>query len=84
MKKRLQKAARKGYYHLEEKELGCKLGFETVKEDASRSFSGAAHVTQLLTLLPNPEGRSNLKVGKGLSGYVKITKSILTDETKKP
>jgi hypothetical protein len=37
---------------------------------------GAAHVSQLLTLLPNINGSEkdpNLKIGKGLQAYVKVT-----------
>ena len=42
-------------------------------------------MTQLLTLLPNVDSNdTNLKVGKGLSAYVKVTQSIVTKEQAKP
>ena len=65
------------------------VGIETQKasEDTSRSFSGAAHLTQLLTLIPNTEDqsqKSNLKVGKGISAYVKVTRNLLNEDNSKP
>jgi len=65
------------------------VGIETQKasEDTSRSFSGAAHLTQLLTLIPNHEDqsqKSNLKVGKGISAYVKVTRNLLNEDISKP
>lgn len=44
-------------------------------------------MTQLITLLPNvdeSERKGNLKVGKGLSAYVKITHKLLNEENSKP
>jgi hypothetical protein len=65
------------------------VGLETsaASEDASKSFSGASHLTQLVTLLPNiddNEGKSNLKVSKGVSAYVKITRNYLNESNSKP
>ena len=41
-----------------------------------------------MTLLPNTDdvdgAKSNLKVGKGVSGYVKITRNILNEGNSKP
>ena len=53
----------------------------------TKSFNGAAHVTQLLTLMPNAEDKndkSNLKVSKGLSGYIKVTHKLLNEDNSKP
>ena len=50
-------------------------------------FNGAAHVQQLLTLLPNVDANkneSNLKVGKGISNYMKITEQFIPEEQRKP
>jgi len=55
--------------------------------DYSKSFTGAAHLSQLLTLLPNTDDKnekSNLKVSKGLSGYIKVTHKLLNDGNSKP
>ena len=52
--------------------------------DTSKSFNGAAHVTQLLTLLPNGDDKSNLKPSKGLSGYIKVTHKLLNEDNSKP
>ena len=54
--------------------------------DISKSFNGAAHVTQLLTLMPNSadqSDKSNLKASKGLSGYIKITHKLLNEDNSK-
>ena len=65
------------------------IGIETknASEDSSKSFSGAAHLTQILTLIPNTEDqsqKSNLKVGKGISAYVKVTRNLLNEDNSKP
>lgn len=55
--------------------------------DNTKSFNGAAHVTQLLTLLPNTDDKndkSNLKASKGLSAYIKVTHQLLNEENSKP
>jgi hypothetical protein len=54
--------------------------------DISKSFNGAAHVTQLLTLMPNSadqNDKSNLKASKGLSGYIKVTHKLLNEDNSK-
>jgi hypothetical protein len=85
LKKRLQKAQGKEGRDLSKMALAenenYHVGIETqeAREDNSKSFSGAAHLSQLVTLLPNTDGngKSNLKVGKGVSAYVKITRNYL-------
>ena len=54
--------------------------------DTSKSFNGAAHVTQLLTLMPNSadqNDKSNIKASKGLSGYIKVTHKLLNEDNSK-
>ena len=41
----------------------------------------------MLTLIPNTEDQSqknNLKIGKGISAYVKVTRNLLNEENSKP
>ena len=89
MNKRLQKAQRKQYGRDKHHLGNINLEFETLNpsEDATKSFNGAAHVTQLLTLLPNTDEqgeKSNLKLTKGITGYIKVTHSILNKDNSKP
>ena len=93
LKKRLQKAEAKAgrdqARFTSAANESYNVGIETQKasEDTSRSFSGAAHLTQLLTLIPNTEDqsqKSNLKVGKGISAYVKVTRNLLNEDNSKP
>jgi hypothetical protein len=93
LKKRLQKAEAKAgrdqALFTSAADESYNVGIETQKasEDTSRSFSGAAHLTQLLTLIPNTEDqsqKSNLKVGKGISAYVKVTRNLLNEDNSKP
>lgn len=89
LKKRLHKAQRKANGRDNQVVDNVKMEFEVLNPEAdnSKSFNGAAHITQLLTLLPNTDDKndkSNLKVSKGLSGYIKVTNQLLNDDNSKP
>ncbi|CDW80532.1 UNKNOWN [Stylonychia lemnae] len=66
------------------------IGIDSLKvgSDAASQFSGGAHITQLLTLLPETDTPSeqigNLKIGKGINGYVKVMSSIIHEGIEKP
>lgn len=93
LKKRLNKAQKKGLHTFEvdvEGKNAFKFGIESLREDddPSKNFSGAAHLTQLLTLLPNVNATSeespNLVAGKGITAYCKVTELFVNEENSKP
>lgn len=56
------------------------LGIESIKdiESQQKQFSGAAHVSQILTLLPDEkDSETNLKIGKGIAGFVKVSEQAI-------
>ena len=89
LKKRLHKAQRKanGKDSLVLEKVKMQIEVPNPNTDNSKSFTGAAHLSQLLTLLPNTDDKnekSNLKVSKGLSGYIKVTHQLLNEGNSKP
>eukprot|EP00347_Sterkiella_histriomuscorum_P017899 403347556 len=98
LKKRLEKSQQKGQLYVKtelsssnEENASHKnlmIGIESLKEgsDSASQFSGGAHITQLLTLLPQTKDDSegNLKVSKGISGYVKVTSSVINKQIDAP
>lgn len=93
LKKRIEKAQRKGKQYVETKidDKLFTLGVETMQEgnDPSSSFKQGAHLTQLLTLLPQShetnENEGNLKIcGKSISAYVKVNALTINESSSKP